>query len=40
MIEKDSLHNELRFTLNQRQLSLLIAGLSHSLFLFLLADTF
>lgn len=27
MIEKDPLHNELRFTLNQRQLSLLIAGL-------------
>lgn len=27
MIERDPLHNELRFALNQRQLSLLIAGL-------------
>lgn len=36
MIQKDPLHNELRFVLNQRQLSLLIAGLlAFSFFIFI-----
>ena len=36
MIEKDPLNNELRFALNQRQLSLLVAGLlALSFFIFI-----
>lgn len=36
MIEKDSVHNELRFSLTQRQLSLLVAGLlAFSFFIFI-----